>query len=304
MENNDDVFNILTEEDINLFPSIEEYKKDLEELKNMDFSNSTQEEIKLAVYGKTKLFQHFAIKVSPTNLNNQTFYRCRYNIPESEDLSIIRTHSYPFPNPSPCNGRANLKGQSVFYCSDDAMAAMFEARPKAGDVGYLSVWKPIATKETKVSMFLPVNLRPDNPWHVVSSHFHTVSKNDYLTNARSKAEHLEYLNYFLWNLFTTENYPITSWIANELLYGRFNCDAILYPSTLTGQYRCNWAIHPNSADLILRLEKVLRFHVTERNGNKMMIKAGGKLGIMENNKIKWKEPTRDEINFLNDFRME
>src|SRR5690606_29329039 len=95
----------------------------------------------------------------PDNFNTHKLFRVRLNIVESrEDCSLIQTYSYPPAFVCTENGRANLKGKSVFYCSNDPSAALLEAKPKPGDIAFMSIWKPVVDRKVKFAHCLPIDL--------------------------------------------------------------------------------------------------------------------------------------------------
>ena len=67
--------------------------------------------------------------------NKHIFYRIRKNIDKNEEaIDLVSTYSYPSSKLCIKNGRANLKGKSVFYCSDNAVTALMEVELVPGDI--------------------------------------------------------------------------------------------------------------------------------------------------------------------------
>ncbi len=132
-------------------PELNLYKSNVETLKQLDFENMVQEMIGENVYKRTILLPQLPAYFNSTEFNNGTFYRVRKNInPTKEDLSLIKTFSYPEPDFCRENGRANLKGKSIFYCSDVAATAILESKPEQNDTIYLSIWQPQINRDVTV----------------------------------------------------------------------------------------------------------------------------------------------------------
>src|SRR6185437_7079959 len=123
--------------DLKKFPPLQEYIQGLKELMKMNLSVLTTKEMADVFYKRVVLFQQvFGLNPSEC-FNEREFYRVRMNIQENEDENLLRTYSYPPASACEKNGRANLSGRSVFYCSDHAGTALLESKPKEGQIGYL-----------------------------------------------------------------------------------------------------------------------------------------------------------------------
>lgn len=290
----------LFDEDLEKMPSLPEFIKNLDYLRNVDLSNSTITEIENIFYEYATIFPQIPFTQKPDRFNNHTFYRVRLNInSENEDLRLIQTYSYPNPFFCKENGRANLKGKSVFYCSNRPGAALLESKPKIGDEGFLSIWKPNATREIKIAMCLPQNLRKENEWSYLASVAHNFSINFYSENAKEKSMHFIELINFIAERFVNEAkpYSITSWMSNELLYGEKWKDIILYPSIATHKRYCNLAIHPNTVETQLRFVKVIRFKVKDINEG-IISYAPVSVGEIINSNIEWRRSEPEERDFI------
>lgn len=236
--------------------------------------------------------------IDPENFNDKIFYRTRLNIHESEDINLIRTYSYPPSSYCKENGRANLKGKSVFYCSNSAISTLVETKPKVGDTGSISFWKGNAENRLKCGIFFGSKLPDINPWQNVAIDFHAeqmkfIQQNPSLKNNIS----LEIFN-FIEERFRNElqNYPITSAVSNEMLFGNRLKHFIVYPSVKDIGESCNYAFHPNVADLYLKFSKVIRFKILGIEEDKYQIGIG-KVGELKNSTIEWRETNDDEKSF-------
>jgi len=238
-------------------------------------------------------------RYTPEKFNSFQFYRVRnYVNTDDEDLSLIQTYSYPLPNFCREHGRANLKNMSVFYCSNHALTALVESRPKVGEVGYLSIWQGHTTEEMSAGVLLPRDLRKENEWHELTEDLYAhVDKNLDNTLKEKSAFFQEKLK-FIARLFLTEEspYPITSLIAWELLYGKSRKDFIIYPSFKNDSYSSNMAIHPNVVANYMKLKKVIRFKVRSVNGQNYTISTG-RVGELVRNSIEWRDAQKEEVGF-------
>jgi hypothetical protein len=284
-------------EDLLKFPDLNTYMNGLNELTTMKLSSLSYEEIERIFFERAILFQQsFGINAIE-NFNTQRFYRARMNVGITEDISLIRTFSYPHPCFCKENGRANLKGKSVFYCSNQPGTALIESKPIIGKKGYLSIWGGNTTRNIKYGICLPKDLREENEFNFMAVGVHKRVNEMSTIKAKDKAEHFRFFHQFIAERFVNESapYPLTSWIANEMLYGPYWKDFIVYPSVANDTFSCNMAFHPNSADTILRFIKVMEFKVLRIEGSKVFF-AEVRIGELVNSVIEWREPCEGEIN--------
>ena len=281
-------------DDLKKFPSLGSYMKNLYELTTPELKIKSYKEIGELFYKKAILFQQ-TFGINPKGeFNKQKFYRVRMNISEGEDPNLIRTHSYP----SPCTtfGRANLIGKSIFYCSNHPGSSISESRGTKDKIGYLSVWEPRAERDVKYGICLPQDLRRENEFNFMSNNTYNFITEDSKQDAGEKAAHLQFYHRFIAERFVKETHPytLTSWIANEMLYGPQWRDFIIYPSVANESYSCNMAFHPNSADTLLKFKKVLEFKVGNASGHDIQMKET-KIGEIEHSKMKWRKALPREL---------
>ena len=285
--------------ELDQFPEITAYIDKLKKLRALDLSSASLYEIKKAVLEHALFLRHIYGTYRPENFNRLTFYRVRLNVKsEAEDLRLVRTFSYPSPCHCMANGRANLKGKSVFYCSNQPLTAIKESKPKVGDIGYLSVWKGNTNRNLKIGICLPPNIKTENEWFRMAHDANNASEQYSSAHDKDKSLHLLALTSFIAEQFVLETppYPITSWLSDEMLYGQQWKDFIIYPSVTNESYSCNMAFHPNIADLFLKFEKVIRFRVDECQKDRIAI-AIGRVGEINNANIEWRNAKPEELNF-------
>lgn len=234
------------------------------------------------------------------SINDLTVYRV--TIPfENFDQNSTSHYSYP-PKQYSKQGRANLEGYPVFYCSVDPITAIKEMK------GSLSKDTTCYVSEWKIDFSLPLYI------HNLMYNSQTInSKNIRSHFAKRVEDHLKLLvknmrkdeiNDFLYmskkigNLFTTkgdEYYHITSSYAHDKIYHsqleELNISMILYPSMENKEDGINLAIHPDLIDSRqVSLQSV--HHIKIKNlesNNGISVSTMGK-GLCNNGEIAWKKP--------------
>lgn len=287
----------MTNDDFSDLPDYETYLSDLEKLSNYNFEGLKKSEIYNICYDFARTMPSRYGTLSPEKFNHHTFYRARINIDkEKEDLGLIQTYSYPSSIICNKNGRANVKGTSVFYCSDNPNAAILEVKPKIGDEIFLSVWKGVTTKNIKVGICLPKDLPKENNWRDLALDSFNVTNRMLLEKSGDKSRHLlAVCNYFA-NKFSTEKEPyyISSMISWEMLHGQLWQDFIIYPTTQANNVFSNMAFHPNSVNMNLMFERIIILKIIDIGNENIKYDLGVNVGILENTKIVWKPRTEND----------
>jgi hypothetical protein len=281
------------------YSTLDNLKEKLEELRNLKFPGLTKEEIAKIFFGYLKALPCLTGMYAPEKFNAFNFYRVRLGVnPESEDISLIRTFSYPSSHFCSENGRANLKNKSVFYCSNSALTSVMESKPNIGDVGYLSIWKGKTNRVMKAGLFLPEDLRIENEWRAVCDDLYKHVRCETLKSHPEKYQFFHETLRFISRLYLDENKPyyLTSWISDQMFHGLTWNDFIVYPSYSNSGYSCNMAIHPNIVDNYLEFKKVIRFKIQNKAGNNWTISTGH-FGEVKNTNIEWKMAAPNELDF-------
>jgi hypothetical protein len=281
------------------FSDIDTYINMLKEFDKLDLTDKNSNEIAQIYFKYAPILPQIWFGQRIERFNNRSFYRVRKNIdPKKENLNQMSTYSYPNSILCTSNGRANLKGKSVFYCSDDPISSILESNLQTGDIGYLSIWKPEAVREIRIQYCLPHTLRSDNKWNEVRKDIHPLITDHLNKNYIEKKKHYVALINFLFFKFTSEKYPyaLTSWLADKYLFGENWIDIILYPSVAGGAKDCNMAIHPNTVDRNIRFEKVIKFKVLEVKIDQIKYSPVS-VGELVNQNIKWRIVQSNEKDF-------
>lgn len=288
----------IIQDDLDLFPNIDEYLKELYTLEKYNFQDLSEREIYDVFYDFAKILPTNFGLMNQRKFNKHKFYRVRLKkeIGSTEDISITQTFSFPPPNVCSQNGRANLKHKSVFYCSNEPYAAILESKPEIGDEGYLSIWEGNSNKTMKIGICLPFDLPDENEWNLMAKDVANNLFKSLPIEAKNKYEHYIKLYEFIANKYISEEKPyyLTSMISNEMLYGELWRDFIIYPSVMAKSSYCNMAFHPNSATENLKFEKIIQFKVHNINSEKIELKLGN-VGYISNTKLIWRQKTKSEV---------
>lgn len=282
--------------EVNRFPDLQTLKRNLAELMSVDKSRMSLQEIRDTFFRQAILQPFSYIAYDGNLLNLLTAFRARVDIDDiKEDITCPKTFSYPPPQFCSQNGRANLMGKPVFYCSDQGGTAMIETKPALGSTIYLGKWGILCNREWRLSCFLPPDIPSRNPWfNFAQNQFKNVSKYAQQIGV-GKAAHLELITNFLAEAFVEEVSPyyLTSWLADEVLYGFSGIDMLVYPSFTTSANTCNLAIRPDFADGYMKLQKVYRLLITGLSDTTLNYQTQA-TGTVIGDKIEWTPPSLED----------
>jgi hypothetical protein len=295
---------MLLPSDFESLPPLPEFKDMLSMLRVLPLKGASFNQIQDICLKYFPFFPRMITNLHFQEANDKPFYRVRLNIDsKKEDLDLIRTYSYPSVNYCTENGRANMAGKTVFYCSNNVFAAIYESKPKIGDIGYLSIWENKIPRPLTTALYLPKKFANPNSWQSVANEAYLFAENYYDEHGKDKSEHFKLLNKFIADLFVTETspYALTSFLSHVALYGDHPKDLILYPSIASDSYQCNFAIHPNIVERYLSFQKVIRFKIHEMDSSKFLRIGTGKenIGELTEQKFVWRDSTEQEKEFFN-----
>ncbi|WP_298537998.1 hypothetical protein [uncultured Algibacter sp.] len=276
------------------YPDLETYKRNLNELSDFDFSNSTYREIYDKFHDLALTLPMLGAKLKTVDgINGHKLYRARLSktIAKEEDLSIIQTFSFPLSTFCKTNQRANIKHKSVFYCADEAFPAIKECGIQDEEEGYLSVWEIAGKRDLKYATCLPLELPNKNGWAEYGIYHHDFLIKEQSALNKTLLNHKVALRNFITYKFMNEKppYSLSSMLANEYMYEN-GVDLIMYPSAKTFQEYTNFAIHPNVVQTQLKCNKIYKFKVIKQDKEQVRIKFIS-IGHIANDKIEWKKPT-------------
>lgn len=288
------------EEDISKLPEADVLKENLNKLWVLDKSNLSLDEIQSNYFKYAKLLTHTGVLLDAATINKLTVFRSRINVNEqNEDVGLIRTFSYPSTDFCKQNGRANIKGTTVFYGADTVTSAIAEIRPKADDLLYVGAWKINCNRECMMRPCISMNLPQGNPWTSPASKYFKKMVDYATSHRRDYVEQLILLYDFIAEIFEKEPAPyyLSSWLANRALYGLKNFDFLVYPSFALNSNRCNLAFHPNFVDQFFQLHKVFKLRITEISKETAYYSIL-KVGLLRGSHIIWQPPSSENLEYL------
>jgi hypothetical protein len=282
---------------LNKIPDLSTFEQHLHELENLDLSNFTQDQIHDAYFDKAIILPNQSITIPNNELNQRYVFRVRLNINENQDdLSLIRTFSYPDPSFCQRNGRANLRNSSVFYCSDIPLTAFLESRSKINEIGYMGKWQLICPRDLTSIAFFPTDMSKKNYWYQTA----IKKQQNLILEIRkmnsNKDRQLEYLFSYISKILANEKFPysLSSWIANKMFYNYNGIDFLVYPSFVLKGDSCNLAFHPNFVEKYFQLSSILKFRITDFKENcaTYEVVSVGKPNLTN---IEWYLPANDDL---------
>jgi RES domain len=248
-------------------PELDVYKSNLELLNNFQFDNFIQEKIKDTVLAYTVLIPQIpCLSLNPTDFNLSNFYRARKNInTKREDLTQVKTFSYPDKKYCSGNGRANLRGQSVFYCSEEFATSIIETGPENEDIYYISIWQPNTTRNVNAATFIR---RVKKVEHSELKEIELIKPLNPQISQKGidKTQQVECLINFIENKYKLEEKPyyFTSCFSDYLINQR-NFDCIIYQSAEVNSF-CNFAFNTDFIDnLLLKFRCVIKLEIIQLN---------------------------------------
>ena len=263
-----------------------------------------------------KEYKGKAIKIilnAPIVFNgSMPLYRGRLaeDVGRTEDLSKPATFSYVprFLNENgfPKMGRANYKGQSIFYASEH-MGTNFKEISKESDIGdeaYMTKWILKPNSNLHLYRIIP-------EWGVSEANdpngLFAITKPEIVNGELGL--YLKRLGYIMMSNEETGKYLGSSYIANciyaatgvvndskgNIVYSDIHYDGIVYPSAIGNINDVNIALKPEFVDKNLELECVIK----GRLAPDMRSVKYEKIGINENGRIVWYTSIIDEESITN-----
>jgi len=295
----------LFEDEINAFPEPSEYFQRLKILDDYNFDGIGYEEIEKIYYKYAIILPSLIVRQPKEYFSDLLLYRVRLNI-DNYDLNLVNTHSYPNSFFCKENGRCNLKGRTVMYCSDNPNAALYEVKPQVGDTGFLSVWENKKENPIKLTSLLPPDLPDGNRWVTFAKESNERHFKKWQTKYPDIFNSFKLLRAFIAEKFYSEKAPyyLSSFISNKLLYEELQNDMIIYRSVKVDGFYCNLAVHPNFCDEYLSLRKIVNFKLLEHKNDTYKFNVI-RIGEFDEGRIKWRKRNEtDEKDVFNLFNKE
>lgn len=286
----------------NELPDLSRYIDDLDRLSRLDLKDSNLREIEREFFKYARFQPQSYGQMAAEDLNKLKLFRVRLNVdPENENVYLHSTFSYPPAAFCSDNGRANIKKRSVFYGSESADTAILESKPKPGDSGVLSIWRPIVDREIRYSIFMSNKTDKENIFFKLANELKEYQMQQTLKFSACKFEHLNYLNEFISGLLESAipPYALSSWICDRIMYNTMPVDCIIYSSSFNSRFS-NLALHPNFVDQHLRLDRVIQFVVYENSAYGLYYQLG-LTGIPSWGNMEWRKLREEELKDLSEI---
>lgn len=116
--------------ELDVIPDYNTYLNDLQSLRREKTVILSLKQIRSLFFDKARLLPYNMAAIPPETINALTAFRVRCNVNANEDLSRVKTFSYPDPQFCLQNGRANIAGRTVLYCADQPVTALRESKMK------------------------------------------------------------------------------------------------------------------------------------------------------------------------------
>jgi len=287
--------------EIEKLPVLSELQRNLKNFSEIDMSKKTQLEIRNAYFNHCNLFPYVFEDSWTADLMNQLItFRVRTNVnKEKEDITNPNTYRYPPDDCCKYNGRANIKGNSVFYGAFDAQTAVIETKPEKEQIQYFTTWKNNSKSAPFFATFLPFNLPMDNLFKEYSIKKYIGI--EFMCNqiGLNKTQELIELSGTFAKWFQTGEYPysITSWISNTYIV-EHKIDFIIYPSVQLESKTFCIAYTKNYINDNMILDRVIEYKISGIKNNKSkvnLIQAGSNI----NGKIEFSEPNENDVTLMN-----
>ncbi len=284
--------------DFNHLPPIEVYLKNLEDLNQIERLEDNLEKIKAQYFKCAGVMPYILDQAPGASFNNNKMYRVRTGIQPLENIES----RIPFWTPRKeyvknYNGRANLKGEPVLYCSDNVGTCILESRINIGDIGYLCEYD-INCQNNYIfyNSIVPFDLNSNDLMSHWSKGKKELIQKYFPDDLLPYSDHLNALYNYLAKVFAECEYPyvLSSWISHKIFnFKKANCAFIIYPSAAAGLKRMNIVFKPSFANKYLSISSITKFQVILEN-EKIILKVLDKGFENQSRRIIWQNYADDE----------
>lgn len=184
----------------------------------------------------------------------------------NQRINEIKFLKYPPADKVSKYGRANLIGQSVFYCTSNPITALNEMKPQLGDLITTSIWKQKDDNRfLKISPIFKITSLNGVVHNELSLKFTMAYKNSLKQHPKEIAEQIDVLLQFIADCFAKDvdygnsyDYALSAFYANKILndFEGGTIEALVYPSVADKLDFSNLAIKPSIIDEHFELSEV------------------------------------------------
>lgn len=279
---------------LNIYKSKREIDLAIEEFTS--FRSKSYSEIKSKYFELFSIYPIPAINIDTDKIKDiLSIYRSR---PCSKNIDPFKKKSFSYPDNSDFSKtqRANWQNRNVFYGSDKLYTSLSETKLVYNENEfYVSKWGfDFSSDNQKKISLVPLGigqLSENNPWKKILDTELNLKKNLKKHHSSEDCELIYHFYMRMGELFAKENeeiYPLTAFLADQILYHKSVQDNIIYfpiliyPSITNDFNSCNFAISPFFVNDYMRLEKVFKIKISEVSKEKLMF-SYHQMGIEKSN---------------------
>lgn len=250
-----------------------------------DRSASEIAEAFLRCYGEVPIVH---MRIAASAMGNDPLHRARWVDPKHEPIGSVDTFCYPKQPSRQVMGRANLPGYPVFYTCGSAHSAVREASHggKNGNRLYHSEWRFADSLPWRTAVMVPPQ-RVNAGSVAFRKEWDQAIREYVLRQQRGTVEYLILLYQCVTELFLSDEYEITSWIAHRIMRELNVAELLVYPSLMADEEDLCHAFLTDPIDA----QRVVMHRVEEVDGNERTF-TSLREGFPEAGIIHWKRSGR------------
>ncbi len=269
-----------------------------EAFKRIDWQGRSIDDLHQTFHEHYVLFPFAHLTIPAVDINRSGLHRARWIDPDTEDVDLVQTHSYPPSKICHATGRCNLPGRPVLYASERSSTALYEIGP-CSDPGrkelFIGRWN-FRNPEVAILPILPdpsVSDRSQTVYEQWMSGFRR-----FMTPfSHGKIDELMFSYTCFSELYLGEHHSVTSWMSDRVLYGRPLHHMIMYPSIARKRRSACFAVRPEVVDSgLLELTRVVRLRIVDQswtgdNSTFNLMATETMLGTPSAGRIVWEDVT-------------
>ena len=189
------------------------------------------------------------MRIAAYAIGNRPLHRARWVDPRHEPIGSVDTFCYPRSPFLQVMGRANLSGYPVFYTCGSASSAVREASHARNDGHrlYHSEWRFTDSLPWRIAVMVPPH-RVNDGSIAFRKEWDQAIREYVMRHKEGSAEYLMLLYQCITELFLSEEYEVTSWIAHRLMRELHVAELLVYPSLMADQKDLCHAFHTDPID--------------------------------------------------------
>lgn len=280
--------------------AISEIDAGIDAVLRMDLSSISYEDLRIHFFNLFELFPMTTLPLKKEAYKDFKVYRVR-PFEAKFDITNPDTFSCPPWDKDIGIGRANWRNRNVFYASDSPHPALKEIKDlNMGSDFYIAKWgidyAKLKLDKIPMATLLFANTKEENSSESISKYYGKFIEDLIVEIGTEASEKFVHLVKKINQLFVERDkskYPITAFIADQIVYFKENTQRelyfpiLVYPSVESDHKNYNFAIHPFFVRQYMRLEKVLHIKLNENEGNYLKVSIE-RIGICNSvNKVEW-----------------